>query len=95
MLKGSIGGVGEKSVSRFILKVEWKGFAGKLDVCGWEREKVENEYCFHVFSLSNWKNRVYLLRKTVRLEEGENGRNQILLDMLSYSELLLDIEMKM
>lgn len=37
MLKGSIGGVGEKSVSRFILKVEWKGFAGKLDVC--ERER--------------------------------------------------------
>lgn len=30
--KGGISGVGEKSNSRSILKVEWKGFAAKLDV---------------------------------------------------------------
>lgn len=86
MLKGSIGGVGEKSVSRFILKVEWKGFAGKLDVCVCEREKVENEYCFYVFSLSNWKNRVYLLRKTVR--DWKRGKMGGIRNIVEHAKLL-------
>lgn len=59
------------------------------------REKVENEYCFHVFGLSNWKNGVYLLRKTVgdwkiRKREG----SEVLLNKLSF-QLLLDLEIKM
>lgn len=57
---------------------------------------MENEDCYHVFGLSNWKNGVYQDRKTVRdWKSGRRNESEVVLNKLSYFELLLDIEVKM
>lgn len=82
-LKGGLSGVGEKSNSRYILKVEWKGFADNLDVC--ERESGEWILLPCVWSeqLEKWS--LFTQEDYKRLEDQEKGGIRSIVEQAKFS----------